>query len=635
MDLKQYKYINNTKQLPGFANGFVDPGNAFANKYAPAQGFANADFAKNAISNNLKTNSLSSRWNNSKDDLLAGTATALGGFGTLSSNRTPITPASGYVGKNGVTQNYIDGIGYQTYRDVDTAENRQVISDQASAQKKQNALTGSSIGATAGTALATGIGAMAGAGAATLSWLGPAGAAAGLLLGGLGGLLFGGDDEEEQLRQLAIAQTKENNYNEKYRSDALTAALQKRQSDQYGDTSSQMLYSAKYGNEGVNPATNETYKNFLVQTSHGPKIDKQNAWLDDGEWVESVDGSAYQVSDVSKIKNKKSKLPGFSTGSSENKNSSSTDNVRARIEPGDRIAASHVYLPGTRISMADLYPIARAQGQTDELFDMQANIKQGMKQKQHGLPEYAIGWENLISTVPGFIASWNDYRNIKNDEIKETNLTPYNKYEAYARNLLANRRANMNPVYQNILQNDAQSRYRINASSGLSAGQKMLANIANAANTRRVLGNAILQGQEMDNKYIGEEAQYMGSLGNQIMNAGLEADKFNVQMNNAAHNSKIQGLNMARRNMLDYLTQFGKNAWENDVFSKLYKLYAQDVAEKERGVKEKAKEQPKKKNNLYTGSLSPGYIYGPYKQNTKIPGWPIPVEPDNRWPWIA
>ena len=36
MGLKTYKYIKNTRCLPHFADGFVDPGNSFADKYAPA-----------------------------------------------------------------------------------------------------------------------------------------------------------------------------------------------------------------------------------------------------------------------------------------------------------------------------------------------------------------------------------------------------------------------------------------------------------------------------------------------------------------------------------------------------------------------------------------------------------------------
>ena len=530
MDLKKYKYINNTKQLPGFDTGLE--------KAAP--------------------------------HLIGGAAQALSGIATLNSLRYP---TSKYFGTSGTTMNYVDGIGYKTYNPIDTTENRLSIEEQASRQNIQNILTGGSLGLGAGTSIGTGLGlALGGSGAAAGAtagaatgaatglglgaWAGPIGAVAGLGLGLLGGWLFGGDDEEEQKRQLAIEQRKQDNYNEDAQYGALTAALQKRQSEQYRSTTSDPLFSGKYGTEGINPATNETYKSFLVQTSHGPKVDKQNAWLDNGEWIESPDGSAEKIKGGSK----------------------KTDSVRGRIEPGDRVAASHVYLPGTKISMADIYPIARNEGWTDELFNMQANIKDDMKNKQKGLPGFAIGWENLISTIPGFMTSWNDYRNIKNDQVKETNIRPYNAYINYARNLLANRRANMNPVYQNILQNDAHSRYAINSSAGLGAGQKMLANIANSANTRRILANAILQGQEMDNKYSGEEAQFMGNMGNQIMNANLNAEQFNVQRNDMAHNAQIQGTNMAKRNMLDYLTQFGKNAWENKVFSDMYKLYAADVA---------------------------------------------------------
>jgi predicted phage-related endonuclease len=52
---------------------------------------------------------------------------------------------------------------------------------------------------------------------------------------------------------------------------------------------------------------------------------------------------------------------------------------------------------------------------------------------------------------------------------------------------------------------------------------------------------------------------------------------FNEQQTAAAHAAKTQGLNMAKRNMLDYATQFAKNAWERNQFKKIYGLYDSQV----------------------------------------------------------
>ena len=320
--------------------------------------------------------------------------------------------------------------------------------------------------------------------------------------------------------------------------------------------------------------------------------------MDDGEWVESQDGSASKVVGRSK----------------------KTDSVRGRLEKGDRVAASKVFLPGTKISMADLYPTARAEGWTDELFAMQKEIKdnKNMKNKK-GLPGAAFGWENALATLPGLIQSWADYRNIANDSTADQSVHPTNKYERYAARLMGERRPNMYPVIQKLEGQGADTQYAINASGGLSRGQKLIANIANAANTRKAVADAMLKGQEMYNQYRGEEAQLMGNLGSSMMQANLNADQFNQQMRAKAHNARIQGTTMAKRNALDYLTQFFKNQWDYNQYDKMYKLYAQDAAN--RSPKKTNTTKPTtatgNNNNYYPNT----YLYG----NSVIP--PEPAAP--------
>lgn len=552
MDLKTRKYIKNgnlsIKDLPGYEKGFEQLGGALTG--------------------------------------------ALNTAGTINSLSYPTMYANDYFGSYGQQSNQINGVNYTTFKPIDTQKEENVLGKQRDTAIMQSGMMGATtgMGLGLGTAALLGGGAtIAGASAGTV--LGPVGMVLGAGLGALFGGIAGNRAKKEQEHQMAIAQQKQQNFNDNSRADALTTYLQQEQAKQYGNTASQNLYSVKNGSEGVNPITMQTYNKFNVQGSHGKESNYQNAWLDNNEWVEGVDGSSYKVRGKS---NKK-------------------DAVRGRLNPGDKVASNTIKIPGTNISFADMYPIAKAEGLTDELFVLQGMTKEqkGMKNNKSKLPKAAFGLENFMATIPGLIQSWADYRNIANDSSAETNIVPTNKYENYAGELMANRRANIYPIMQQVAANDAANRYSINASGGLSTGQKMLANLANSYNTRQAIANAMLKGQELDNQYRADEAQLMGNLGERSMSAKLNADQFNTQMRAKTHNARIQGLSMAKRNALDYLTQFFKNNWERNQFDKMYKLYAQDVANRTPKPTNNESSASTPDNGRHIGYIGPSYALAP------------------------
>lgn len=90
--------------------------------------------------------------------------------------------------------------------------------------------------------------------------------------------------------------------------------------------------------------------------------------------------------------------------------------------------------------------------------------------------------------------------------------------------------------------------------------------------------NALANVQQLRNQYAKESADLLNQMGTSLMNERTRAQMFNEQMNAHAHASQVQQKYMAKRNMLDYATQFAKNAWERNQFDRMMDLYWQQLA---------------------------------------------------------
>ena len=521
LSLKDKKYIYNTKSLPGLWD---------------------ADTSKLTGFEKFK-----SRWNNGGGEKAMGAAIqGLDAMQQFNSMKYPTNYANDFVGKYGYTEGNIDGFKFQQYKDIDTNAEENRMSQIRDSKIMSGAMTGATTGLSIGTAagLLAGAGSGAATGAGLGAWLGPIGAVAGLGLGALFGGIFGNSAKNEEEEQMRIAQIKQNNANEFWRTGALSASLRNKALERYGDTSRFNLYSSAFGSENVH-------------TSKGVKPGEPNAKVDNGEIIEGKDGSAHQVVGNPYV----------------------TDGEYAKLHNGDNIYSNKLTVPGTNITYAQAYPMMKSIGREKELLALQPISREMAKKTKNkdGLIHAWNGWENLLATVPGFIQSWRDYNDAANDTPHYTDIKPVNPYERKAAEIMAGRRMSAYPQMRAITNEDAAQRYRINMSGGMSAMQKTMANIANNMNSKIARANALANVQQINNQFAKENAELLDKMGAQSMDANMRAQMFNEQQNAAANAARTQQMSMAKRNMLDYATQFAKNAWERNQFDQMMNLYWEQV----------------------------------------------------------
>ena len=559
MELKTLKYINNTKQLPGYNTGWEK---------------------------------FKSRWNNGGGEKAMNAAVnGLDAAFQFNSMKTPANYAGDFVGKYGInTDASIDGINYQQYNDINTEAEESRMAQQRDSKIMQGATLGATTGlglgtaagalfsssAAAATAATAGGAAGAATGAGLGSWLGPIGAIAGLGLGALLGGIFGNKSKHEEEEQMRIAQIKQNNANEFWRTGALSAALRNKALERYGDTNRFNLFSSALGSENI------------VHTSDGIKSGKRNAKLDDGELIIKKNGQP---------------------GSYVNGNPNQIDGEYGYLKNGESVASNILKVPGTDMTFAQYYPLAYAAGKGPETLALQAAVRENNNDMKKGKLTHAWGGlENILATIPGMIQSWRDYKDISNDDIHRTQLNPFNPYERKAADIMAGRVMSAYPQMRAITNEQAAQTYRINQSGGLSAMQKTMANLTNNMNSKIARANALANVQQINNQFAKENAELLNNMGNTARDATLRAQMFNEQQTAAAHAAKTQGLNMAKRNMLDYATQFAKNAWEKNQFDRMMELYWENV----RNDRLKAQQKPStKKSTIDPISMTKNFINTP------------------------
>ena len=509
MELKKLKYIKNTKQLPGYSGGWEK----------------------------FKT-----RWNEGGGEKVINTVVSgLDAAQQFNSMKTPVNYAGDFVGKYGInTDASIDGINYQQYNDINTEAEESRMAQQRDSKIMQGASLGATTGMGAGMATGMLLGAKLG------GWGGPIGLGVGLLGGALLGGIFGNKSKNEEKEQMRIAQIKQNNANEFWRTGALSTALRQKALEQYGDTNRFNLFSSALGSEKI------------VHTSDGIKLGKPDSKLDDGELIVKKNGQP---------------------GSYVNGNPNKVDSEYGNLKNGESVMSNILEVPGTNMTFAQYYPLAYAAGKGPETLALQAAVRENNSDMKKGKLTHAWrGLENILATVPGMIQSWRDYNDAANDTPHYTDIKPINPYERKAAEIMAGRRMSVYPQMRAITNEDAAQRYRINMSGGMSAMQKIMANIANNMNSKIARANALANIQQINNQFAKENAELLNTMGTSSMDANMRAKMFNEQQNAAANAARTQQMSMAKRNMLDYATQFAKNAWERNQFDKMYKLYAQQVS---------------------------------------------------------
>lgn len=574
MELKTLKYINNTKQLPGYDGGLENLNN---------------------------WQKFKSRWNNGGGEKAMNAAVnGLDAAFQFNSMKTPANYAGDFVGKYGInTDASIDGINYQQYNDINTEAEESRMAQQRDSKIMQGASLGATTGMGAGMATGMLLGAKLG------GWGGPIGLIGGTLAGALLGGILGNKSKHEEEEQMRIAQIKQNNANEFWRTGALSTALRQKALERYGDTNRFNLFSSALGSENI------------VHTSDGIKSGKPNSKLDYGELIIKKNGQP---------------------GSYVNGNPNQIDGEYGDLKNGESVASNILKVPGTDMTFAQYYPLAYAAGKGPETLALQAAVRENNNDMKKGKLTHAWGGlENILATIPGMIQSWRDYKNISNDDIHRTQLNPFNPYERKAADIMAGRVMSAYPQMRAITNEQAAQTYKINQSGGLSAMQKTMANLTNNMNSKIARANALANVQQINNQFAKENAELLNNMGNTARDATLRAQMFNEQQTAAAHAAKTQGLNMAKRNMLDYATQFAKNAWEKNQFDRMMELYWADVNSRNNGIKQQNTWSLKGDNDfeqnmntyskfeprLYTGPTSTPINFN--AMPTDNPAW-LPIE---------
>lgn len=333
---------------------------------------------------------------------------------------------------------------------------------------------------------------------------------------------------------------------------------------------------------------------------YGGKVPSSLAYVDDGELIQTPDGSV-------------SKVP---------EQGQPTDSNLVNLPEGSRILSNTLKVPGTNKTFAELgdkvMTRKKSKGKDiyaqnanmlnemnnklmhDKLFAMQESIKakKGIKNKTKELESFARGGDNTPAgyNAAGFMIDprfageismgvsaptprVRDTWGIKGDVTAEVNspnwvdaisdfatLAPimsnlftgnpesvqanYNPYASAIANTMGRRRYNINPLLRDIEQNRDVANY--SASQQMTnTGHNMAFRLQNAIQANKAKAAARATESNVNNQYKGEYANAMNDLGKQWVNATNLASDLNAQNRASARNIRRAGLSQ--------LSQFAQN----------------------------------------------------------------------------
>lgn len=602
MDLKTIKYIRNTKptveNLPGFDDGglygYSYPSLASEGWYpnymrmpislpkAPGS-IGTFDNAMNTMGQVLQKTPNIGRVQTQSTNLPTSSVDKINGIGgiiggglgftnmigsNIINSKSTLTDAE-LQSKYGSTGASIYGVGYESPNDID----RDAEMSRVEAETNANTMSSASLGASAGMSAGLGTGLIIGGSA------GPIGAAVGAgvgLLGGLvGGLFSGSKKKREAEERIRMNQLKIENTRAQNRDVAASEGLQRKFAEEHGDLTQQNLYQAAYGKEpDVNPVTRETYNKYSVATNKGKTTDTANAYVGKNEWIVSKDlvdnyipgflsGGMYKVKDGHRGK----------------------DDVKAHLQPNDYVFSDNILNIDTGNTIAQDVPLYAATGNLARLAQNQS-IAAGRNEQNGGLemakcgrlPKFWKGaewWTNTIPAANQLINAWSNYNRAASQDIDQSTVMPADTTSALIPELY---KYSINPytTMQELRSAYGLSKDSIRRSGGLSAGQKLLANVAANSQYQRNLANALFQigGKNTDYKLAAVQANIADRQNREKMQ--LQANTADRANTAAAHNAKMQMMNDAQYSMVDAVNNFFANEFKRYQFNSTMDLYAEE-----------------------------------------------------------
>lgn len=400
--------------------------------------------------------------------------------------------ASDMMANVGRAQNTTEyGNQYTTYNGVNAGQ--ELAYEKANARSKQ---------------LGFGMNAL-GTGASIGSFFGPVGtaigAAAGLLLGGLGSLFGWGDNSEEIERLTRLTNDNIAMYNRQGESVARSKDVAAEFNDRQGVATAaggKNAYGPMNAKKGDNINTPKML--FDVNAENNMSVGIPTSKLMPGETVFDKESLNWAV------------VPG----------KGNKDNVYSSVRPGD----SNVVLTKkeglSKIGAAVLKsnaPEDLKRWQLNELEKKQAalqeseNNQSNMKKYKNGkLPGFWRGTDYLMSAIPHLAAmgaSWNQYNRAKHADTHAPSTYVNNAAGAQALNELAQLRFDPTQYLTDAMRAYNQANFQANRMAGLGAGGQAILRNANYQNYLDSLGKIRIAQQDSDNKYHAAHANALAEYG--------------------------------------------------------------------------------------------------------------------------
>lgn len=445
-----------------------------------------------------------------------------------------------------------------------------------------------------GEAVAQTLGDMASGAALGFQVAGPMGAAVGALPG-----LFGAKGQEAEQVDFV-------NYTKSTKGKGLIGAITNRGLRKREARIKKNAYSNRAAVQGTNYLQSEAYDDMIgmnTDTMANGGMSSSLAYVDDGELIQTLDGSI-------------SKVP---------ENNKPTDSNLVSLPEGSRVLSDKLKVPGRKETFAQLGEKMMAKKKSkyndrfaenaaklnemnnnmihDQLFAMQESVKQskGIKPKTKQIQAAALGDEikpglgdRIVDAIYNPNRKWgagvqwgtgnNQWYHIpvnsNNTHLPKSNaynkpepennkfdwgsalsgmasLAPimsnlftgrpetvdavYNPYATSISNTMRRRRYDINPAIEDLNRNRATSNY--NASQiNTNTGANLAYRLQSAVNTDRAIASLRSQESNVNNQYLGDYANTMNSLGQQWVNATNMANEANAQNRATARNIRRAGL---------------------------------------------------------------------------------------------
>lgn len=433
----------------------------------------------------------------------------------------------------GKSYNYINGVGYQTYNNVN---------DRKYMQEEHTKNINNTLGLMA-------------TGASTGALLGPIGAGVGALAGLGAGLIGGGLSHAQARRELADANYKKmmtNNFN---RSIAATQAAQMEHRNMYGNYENAPLHAA-LGSEPAYTSAGEVKWNPNDSYSSG-MISGSKA---EGDWIPTeVDDDTTIF--TNKFNFAQRALPEVMRikaidAAVDSVKGKSAKEVTKKVLAKERNAAEQ-----------------NLEALTQEQHEVMEPLRQGYG--QHAAD--GLEWGNLFTSLTGGLIGLGQYFGAKGQRVKSPRTYVPNTQALRAMDTLDGLRISQKPIIDQINRDDAAARYRLSTAGGLSGAQKYLGNIALADKTQVAKANALANIQAQNNAYRSAAAQTRMQWGAQEAANMMQAGQWDLDYYSKAHAARQQGMQMGLYNSLNQLQQYIANVNKLRMFGDMRKLYEADI----------------------------------------------------------